>query len=56
MKKESLNRQTFTLLDELKEAIKEYVAFYNDYRPHETLSNLTPNKYEEIFICHKINK
>ena len=50
------NDQTFTLLDKLKEAVIEYVIFYNDYSPHETLSNSTPNNYEENFYISTMNK
>ena len=30
-------------------AVEEYVEFYNDYRPHQRLGYLTPNKVEDEY-------
>ena len=30
-------------------AVDEYVEFYNDYRPHQRLGYLTPNKVEDEY-------
>ncbi len=31
------------------QAVDEYVEFYNDYRPHQRLGYLTPNKVEDEY-------
>lgn len=50
LKKEEIYRRTYQDLNELKESIDKYVEFYNDYRPHETLGNLSPNEFEQKYI------
>ena len=30
-------------------AVDKYVEFYNDYRPHQRLGYLTPNKVEDDY-------
>lgn len=29
------------------------MLFYNDYRPHETNGNLSPNEYEKLYYDKK---
>ncbi len=48
-RKEELNRMVFTNFYEVKQSLEEYVKFYNDYRPHNTLKNKTPNQFEKEF-------
>jgi len=51
MKKEELNRNKYYHFDDLKESVEEYVEFYNEYRPHETLGDIPPNKFEENYYA-----
>jgi len=51
MKLEELNSHNFEYYDELKECVDKYIEFYNDYRPHSTLKNKTPNQVEKEFFC-----
>ena len=53
MKKEELNRHKFYHFDDLKKSVEEYVEFYNEYRPHETLKDISPNKFEENYHLSK---
>jgi putative transposase len=46
---EKINYGSFRDLDELKDEIVKYIAFYNTVRPHSSLAYLTPDKYEEIY-------
>jgi putative transposase len=47
MKKEELNRRTFSSLQEVQLSCFEYIeGFYNTQRPHGTLGMLTPNENE----------
>lgn len=45
-KREEYNGNHYEFFDELEESIKEYMYYYNDYRPHESLKNKTPNQFE----------
>ena len=49
MKLEEMNSHNFEFYDELKECVDKYIVFYNDYRPHTTLKNKTPNQVEKEF-------
>ncbi len=49
MKKEELNSHDFEYYDELKECVDKYIGFYNNYRPHGTLNNKTPNQFEDEY-------
>lgn len=51
MKKEELNRRSFSSLQEVQLSCFEYIeGFYNTQRPHGTLSMLTPNEMEEKYF------
>lgn len=50
MKTEKLYRTDFHSERELKAAVKEYITFYNEKRPHSVLRYRTPNKCEEEYI------
>ncbi len=45
-KKEEINCGQFEDFLDLKTKISKYMDFYNNYRPHESLGNLTPNQKE----------
>lgn len=51
MKKEELNRRSFSSLQEIQLSCFEYIEdFYNTQRPHGTLSMFTPNEMEENYF------
>ena len=49
MKQDDLNSRNFEYLDDLKKAVADYIEYYNNDRPHNTLNNKTPNEYEEEY-------
>ena len=49
LKKEQYNGRVFSSVEELTKAIDEYMYFYNNIRPHISLSGLTPSKMEEEY-------
>lgn len=48
-KKEDYNYKNFQFFDELKESVDKFVQYYNDYRPHMSLQNKTPNQFEDDY-------
>lgn len=46
LKSEKLYRTDFRYAKEFKTAVKEYMEFYNDKRPHSMIHYQTPNRYE----------
>lgn len=50
MKTEKLYRTDFRSEREFRKAVKEYIEFYNEKRPHSVLRYRTPNKFEEDYI------
>lgn len=50
MKTEKLYRTDFRSEREFRKAVKEYIEFYNEKRPHSVLRYRTPNKLEEDYI------
>lgn len=49
MKQDDLNSRDFEYFEELEPAVKEYIEYYNNFRPHRTLNNKTPNQFEEEY-------
>ena len=49
IKKEDFRRNYYKTEEEFRTAVKEYIEFYNDYRPHQRLGFLTPNQVEKKF-------
>jgi len=49
IKKEDFRRNYYKTEEEFRTAVKEYIEFYNDYRPHQRLGFLTPNQAEKEF-------
>ena len=37
---------------ELKKSLAEYMRFYNNDKPHDTLQYKSPNKFEELYYKH----
>ena len=54
MKRDDLHSRQFQYFDEIVSAVKDYVEFYNEYRPHESLSYKTPNQVEEEYFKTEI--
>lgn len=49
-KKEEFYRSAYRSEAELRKKIDEYIAFYNQKRPHTTLNLQTPEQYEDAFF------
>ena len=49
IKKEDFRRNYYKTEEEFRAAVKEYMEFYNDYRPHQSLGFQTPNQAEKEF-------
>lgn len=49
LKKEELKRSEYASICEVRCAVDEYIDFYNDERPHQSLSYATPTKVENQF-------
>lgn len=56
MKKEELYRANYHSANELKERLKHYMDFYNNERPHSTLSYRSPNTHERLFYERSFQK
>ena len=50
MKTERLYHTDFRSEREFREAVKEYIAFYNEKRPHSVLRYRIPNKCEDDYV------
>lgn len=46
MKRDDLYSREYEYFEELSDAVKNYIEFYNDYRPHKSLGYKTPNQVE----------
>ena len=49
IKKEVFRKYFYPTKRAVVKAVDEYMEFYNDYRPHQRLGYLTPNKVEEEY-------
>lgn len=49
-KKEEFYRSAYRSEAELRKKVDEYIAFYNQKRPHTTLNLKTPEQYEDAFF------
>lgn len=50
-KREEYNTKNYVDIDELEKCIDGYMKFYNEYRPHQTLNNMTPCQYENDYYA-----
>lgn len=50
LKKEALYHHLYETPQELEETLKEYIEFYNSYRPHRKLNMKTPIQHEAEFF------
>ena len=39
----------YEFFEDLENSVDSYMEFYNNYRPHESLKNKTPNQFEAEF-------
>ena len=53
-KREEYNSKHYEYFDELEVSVASYMRYYNDYRPHQTLKNKTPNQFEKEFYEKKL--
>ena len=57
VKKEALYHHLYETPQELEGILKEYIEFYNGYRPHRKLNVKTPIPCEaEFFLLPRINE
>jgi putative transposase len=53
LKKEQLNRTSFSTLRQLKDSLFEYInSFYNKSRPHSANDGLSPIEFEDLFYSN----
>lgn len=50
-KREEYNTKNYEFFDELQASVDSYIKHYNDYRPHQTLKNKTPNQFETDYFA-----
>lgn len=50
LKKEEIRRHYYQSVSECRLAIEQYIEYYNDFRPHQRLSMLTPNQAEDEYF------
>ena len=55
-KKEEAYRRDYSSEQDFHKSVANYIAFYNDKRPHKTLAYKTPNRFEELFGKEKKEK
>ena len=56
LKREEYNSKQYAHFDELEASIASYIRFYNEYRPHQSLKNKTPDQVEEEYFCETNKK
>ena len=54
-KREEYNTKNYNDFDDMEKNIGSYMKYYNEYRPHQTLKNKTPNQFESDYF-EKIDK
>lgn len=53
IKKEDFRRNYYPTFDQFQTAVDAYIEFYNDYRPHQRLGQITPNQAEAEYQAAK---
>ena len=53
MKREELYRRKLKSVQEFRAIVDNYIFFYNNERPHDTLANKTPCRFEEQYVVSK---
>lgn len=55
-KREEYNTKEYEFFEDLENSVNSYMEFYNNYRPHESLKNKTPNQFEAEYYENLANK
>ena len=55
-KREEAYRREYTSEQHFRRSVEEYIRFYNEVRPHQTLNFKTPQAVEENFQARFIEK
>ena len=55
-KREEAYRREYTSEQHFRRNVEEYIRFYNEVRPHQTLKFKTPQAFEDAFRSHFIEK
>lgn len=48
-KREEYNSHYYEFFEDLEKSVDSYMKYYNEYRPHNTLNNMTPNEFEDKY-------
>lgn len=48
-KKEEAYRRDYSSLADFRKSVNEYIRFYNEVRPHQTLAYKAPARFEELY-------
>ena len=52
-KKEEAYRREYTSEQNFRRSVEQYIAFYNETRPHRTLKYKTPKAFEDEYLTKK---
>ena len=52
-KKEDAYRREYTSEQSFRRSVEQYIAFYNETRPHRTLKYKTPKAFEDEYLTKK---
>jgi transposase InsO family protein len=50
-KKEEAYRKEYTSEESFRKSVAQYIAFYNEVRPHQTLKYKTPQEVEDAYYA-----
>lgn len=56
LKREEINSHDFEYFEELQESVNSYMKYYNNYRPHQSLNNKTPNQVEDDYVLSVLSE
>lgn len=56
LKREELYRRNYRSVAEFRQAVDDYITFYNTKRPHRTLNYKCPDEVERIAAAQRIQK
>lgn len=56
LKREEAYRREYTSEQHFRRSVEEYIRFYNEIRPHQTLQYKTPQGFEDIYWSRFIEK
>ena len=55
-KKEEAYRREYTSEQSFRKSVEQYIQFYNEVRPHQTLKYQTPQAFEDKYHARFIEK